>query len=333
MKRIIALGAIVGAGALCMTLAAFQGPPARGGAPGGAAGRGGFPGGGAGRGAGPGGGRAGGGAGGGANVAQIEKVKDNLYMLTGGGGNTAAFITDTGVVVVDTKLAGWGQAILDKIKTVTDKPVTMIINTHTHGDHTGSNNFFDPKVEFVAHENTRANMEKMDPFKGDGAKFLPKKTFKDKTTLLTGKNQIDLYYFGPGHTNGDTWVVFKALNTMHAGDLFAGKTTPIIDASNGGSAIEYGKTLEKAFNGIKGVDTIITGHSTVMKPADLKEYADFNNDFATWVQTEMKAGKTVDAAAAEYKIPAKYAGYTIQTMMGGVRGNIQTAYDELNKKK
>jgi hypothetical protein len=51
----------------------------------------------------------------GANVAGIQKVKDNLYMITEGGGNTAAFITDRGVVVVDTKLAGWGQAILDKI--------------------------------------------------------------------------------------------------------------------------------------------------------------------------------------------------------------------------
>src|SRR5262247_3949946 len=81
-------------------------------------------------------------------AAQIEKVKDNLYMITGSdptnrdafaGGNTGVFITAAGVVVVDTKLAGWGQVILDKIKTVTNKPVVTIINTHTHGDHTGSN--------------------------------------------------------------------------------------------------------------------------------------------------------------------------------------------------
>src|SRR5918912_605918 len=96
----------------------------------------------------------------GPNVAEIQKVKDNLYMITGGGGNTAAFVTDAGVVVVDTKLAGWGQAILDKIKSVTDKPVMMIINTHTHGDHTGSNDFFGASVDIVAHENTKANMEK-----------------------------------------------------------------------------------------------------------------------------------------------------------------------------
>jgi glyoxylase-like metal-dependent hydrolase (beta-lactamase superfamily II) len=77
----------------------------------------------------------------------IEKVRDNLYVITGSsvsnietfsGGNTAVFVTDKGVVLVDTKLPGWGQPILNHIKTVTDKPVTTIINTHTHDDHVGT---------------------------------------------------------------------------------------------------------------------------------------------------------------------------------------------------
>ncbi len=94
----------------------------------------------------------------GPNVAGIEKVKDNLYMVTGGGGNTAVFVTANGVVLVDTKLADWGQAIMDQVKTVTDKPVTHIINTHTHGDHTGSNDFFPASVEIVAHANVKTSM-------------------------------------------------------------------------------------------------------------------------------------------------------------------------------
>src|SRR6266446_4744520 len=125
-------------------------------------------------------------------ATKLEKVKDNLYIITG------VFITDNGVVVVDTKLAGWGQVILDKIKTVTNKPITTIINTHTHGDHTGSNEAFGATVDIVAHENTKANMQKMDAFKGDKAKFLPKRTFKDKMSVGSGKDRIDLYYFGRG---------------------------------------------------------------------------------------------------------------------------------------
>ena len=126
-------------------------------------------------------------ANGAAGHATIEKLKDNLFVIKGGGGNTAAFVTSKGVVIVDTKLASWGQAIMDQVRSVTDKPVTTIINTHTHGDHTGSNEFFPASVEVVAQENTKANMEKMDAFKGDKAQFLPDKTFKDKTDAALGR--------------------------------------------------------------------------------------------------------------------------------------------------
>src|SRR5262245_34907027 len=73
---------------------------------------------------------------------EIQKVKDNLYVIAGGSGNTAAFITQKGVVLVDTKLPGNGPGILEKVKSVTQNPVTMVINTHTHGDHNGSNSAF-----------------------------------------------------------------------------------------------------------------------------------------------------------------------------------------------
>jgi len=307
MTRTTALTALIGIGALSIAVGGYQNPPA----------------GGQGRGRGP----------AGPPMLEIKKVKDGLWMITGGGGNTAVFETANGLVIVDTKNPGTGQAILDTIKTVSSKPITTIINTHTHADHTGSNDFFGTAVEIVAHENTKANMEKMDIFKGDKAAYLPKKTYKDKLTIGRGKDEIDLYYFGPAHTNGDSFVVFKALRAMHAGDVFAGKNTPIIDTNNGGSAVNYGKTLARAAQTIKDVDTVIGGHTdNPMTFADLRQYADFNNDFITWVQGEIKAGKTVDQAAAEYKIPDKYAGYTVSTFFGGIKGNIQTAYNELGKK-
>jgi len=297
MKRVIVLGLLLTAGTLSLLAARFQNPPEN-------------------------------------PPLEVQKVKDRLYMISGGCqcGNTAVFLTDNGVVVVDTKNPNTGKGILEKIKTVTDKPVTMIINTHTHQDHTGSNEDFSPTIDIVAHENTKTNMTKMTNFQGDKAKFLPKKTYKDKLVLGNGKDEIDLYYFGRAHTNGDSFVVFPSVGAMHSGDAFAGKTTPLIDANNGGSAVEYGKTLANAASAIKNVDTVITGHSPLMKPADLKEYADFNNDFITWVQSEIKAGKSVDQAAQEYKIPAKYNGYTVLTLFGGIKGNIQIAYNELNRK-
>ena len=98
-------------------------------------------------------------------VVEVEKVKDNLYVLRGGGGNTAVFVTANGVTVVDAKNPGWGKPILDKIKELTPKPVTTLINTHTHGDHVSGNVDFPATVDVVVQENTKTNMEKMPIFK------------------------------------------------------------------------------------------------------------------------------------------------------------------------
>jgi cyclase len=302
MKRLAVLGAVIGVGVLSMAVAAYQTP------------------------AGP--------SPQALEVTQIEKVKENLYMITGStptpreafsGGNVGVFITDNGVVIVDTKLAGWGEVILDKIKTVTDKPVTMIINTHTHGDHTGSNSMFAPTVDIVAHENTKTNMAKMDAFKGDNAKFLPKRTFQDKLTLGSGKDRIDLYYFGRGHTNGDTWIVFPALRVMHTGDMFAWKDAPTIDRNNGGSGLEYGTTVGKALAASKDVDTLIVGHSPLRKPTELTEYQQFMNDFVDAVRAAHKAGKSVDEAAAGINLGNRYKDYKNERY----RAAVQAIYDEL----
>jgi cyclase len=304
MKRIVALVALIGIGALSMALSASQ-APAQPPKPSQAA----------------------------LAVTQIEKVKDNLYMITGSdptnrdsfsGGNTGVFVTDAGVVIVDTKLAGWGQVILDKIKTVTNKPVIRIINTHTHGDHTGSNNMFPETVDIVTHENTKANMEKMDPFKGEGAKFLPKKTYKDKLTLGSGKDRVDLYYFGRGHTNGDTWVVYPALRVMQTGDMFAWKDAPFVDANNGGSALEYAATVGKAL-AVKDVDTLIVGHSPLRKPAELKEFQQFMNDFVDAAKQAKAAGKSVEDAAKSIDLTTKYQGYKKERYQAA----IQVIYNEL----
>ena len=267
-------------------------------------------------------------------VVDVEKVKDNLYVLRGGGGNTAVFLTATGVVVVDAKNPGWGKPILDKIKTLTPKPVTMLINTHTHGDHVSGNVEFPATIDFVAQENTKVNMEKMPIFKEHGGVGMAKRTFKDKMTIGKGADQIDLYYFGPGHTNGDAWVVFPALRIVHSGDIFASKSVPLIDDANGGSMMHISETLMKAHDGIKNVDAIINGHTPAQTTwADLKEYSEFNKDLVAWMTTELKAGKTPEAAAAEWKLPEKYKGYapTVGALFGGLAGRIATLQKEMAK--
>jgi len=265
---------------------------------------------------------------------EVEKVKDNLWVLRGkdsadvdGGGNTAVFATANGIIVVDAKNPGWGKPILDAIKKLTPKPVTMLINTHTHGDHVSGNVEFPATIDFVAQENTKANMEKMPIFKEHNGVGMAKRTFKDRMTIGKGADQIDLYYFGRGHTNGDAWTFFPALRVMHAGDIFSGKLVPLLDSNNGGSGVDIADTLAKAAK-LQNVDQIITGHSTVMTPADLMEYSEFNRDFLDYVRAAKKAGKSVDEATSAYKIPEKFPGYRAP-QPDSVRNNIEAIYAEL----
>ena len=271
----------------------------------------------------------------GPKVIVEEKLKDNLYVLRGdgGGGNTAVFIGSKGVVVVDTKNPGWGQPILDKIKQLTPKPVTTIINTHTHGDHVSGNVEFPPTVDVVAHENALASMKRMkgangNIFENNQGRGLPKRTYKDKLTLMSGDDRIDLFYFGRGHTDGDTWIVFPALRIAHAGDIFAGKNLPLLDTNNGGTGLEIGDTLAKAHGGLGNVETIISGHSTQMTMADLKEYSDFNKDFLAFVQSGKKAGQSPAQIIAAWRMPAKYKGYS-EPQPQRLQSNVESIFDAL----
>jgi glyoxylase-like metal-dependent hydrolase (beta-lactamase superfamily II) len=277
-------------------------------------------------------------------VVDVEKVRDNLFVLSGGGGNTAVFVTAAGVVVVDTKFPGWGRPILDKIRTLTDKPVTMIINTHSHGDHTSGNVEFPAAVDVVVQENTKPNMERMerrevrpgapetreslDIFKANNYRGMPTRTFKDRMSIGSGADRIDLYYFGIGHTNGDAWVVFPALRVMHAGDMFPGRSLPNIDPVNGGSGVAWAETLAKVYAGIKEVDTVIPGHSTLMTMEDIRVHGEFLRDFAAAVRDAKRAGKTVDEAAGTWVKPARYAQYPTP-QPAQLRAPVQFLYDEL----
>jgi len=257
-----------------------------------------------------------------AAALQVDTLKDNLFVLRGGGGNTAVFVTGDGVLLVDTKLPGWGKPLLEKVKELTGKPVTTVINTHTHFDHVSGNVDLPPSVEIVAHENTATLMRDMRPptgvpdaprtqFVDSKGAGLPKRTYSDRLTLGTGDDRVELYYFGRAHTAGDSFVVFPSARAMHTGDVFPNKGIPIMDGNNGGSGVQYPETLAKAA-ALSDIDTVITGHNaTTLTMADVKMYTEFIRDFVETVSAAKKAGKTVDDVANTWRVPARFvdAGY------------------------
>jgi glyoxylase-like metal-dependent hydrolase (beta-lactamase superfamily II) len=148
-------------------------------------------------------------------------------------------------------------------------------------------------------------------------------------SIGTGADAVDVYYFGPGHTNGDAFIVFPSLRVAHAGDIFSGKNLPLLDTNNGGTGVEIGNTLAKAHAGITNADVVITGHSAVLPWADLGEYAQFNKDLLAAVQDGVKAGKTPDEIAAAWKIADKYKGYNVAE--NRLKANVASIAGELKK--
>ncbi len=268
---------------------------------------------------------------------QSMDVRENLYVISGGGGHTAALVTEAnGVVLVDTKLAGWGQSILEAVQAITSQPVRVIINTHTHGDHVWGNADFPAAVEIVAHENAATRMAGMDAFAGAGARFLPDRTFGDTLTLFEGRDQIDLYHFGAGHTDGDTVVVFPALGTVHMGDLLAFMGPPYIDVGNGGSGIAYPDTLDRILASIEGVRRVIPGHIPPPPGSPMRgwttwnhvrEYARFNREFLEAARASRESGHSVEEAVAALDLWARYPEYS----MDRAAANMQAIYDELGR--
>ncbi len=316
MRRPIILGALIAVGALSMTVKALQQP-----APSAAA-------------------------------IEVDKLSDNLFVLkaltAGGGGNTSVLVTATGVVVVDTKNPGWGRPLLEKIKTITDRPVTMIINTHTHGDHVSGNVEFPASIDVVAHENTKTNMEAMRPpsfvaqpagapptsiFARNNNTGMAKRTFKDSMTIGSGNDRLELHYFGPAHTNGDAMVFFPAARAFHMADVFANKGMPGMDANNGGTGVGYAATLTKAadFADKVNVQTIINGHNaTTTTRADLREFIQYVSDFVKAAQDGKRSGRSVDEVAKAWKTPARYTGYEQTSPAVRVRANVELIYKETN---
>jgi len=200
-------------------------------------------------------------------IEPIEQVSDNVYKIFGAGGNTTVFVRSDGVALVDTKLANNGEAILAEVRKITDKPVTLIINTHSHPDHMGSNAEIHAKgnVRIVAQANAVKRMAAMPGTPTSEG-------FDTTMTLGSGADRIDLYYFGPAHTDGDAFIVFPAERTLLVGDVMAWDMGPLIDPMSGGSMVSTPETVGKAAAAISGVDKVIEGHGNVNTWAGFLRY-------------------------------------------------------------
>lgn len=260
-------------------------------------------------------------------ISEIEKVSDNVWKIYGAGGNTTVYVREDGVALVDTKLASNGPAILAQVRTVTDKPITLIINTHSHGDHVGSNSEIAAvgNIQIVAQTDTSKRMAAMP---GVGAAT---QTFFDFLEIGDGDDFIMLFWFGAGHTDGDIFVVFPAERVMAAGDIFQMMAMPRIDRASGGSALALAETLTSA-EAISEVDKVIDGHGpTVHDWAAFRSYAAFTRAVAE----AARRAETPEQALATLEGNAATRRFVDDAVLPGARqralNGLNAAFEELRE--
>ena len=251
-------------------------------------------------------------------IGEIEQVTERVWKIYGAGGNTTVFVRDDGVALVDTKLANNGAAILAQVRKVTDRPVTLIVNTHSHGDHVGSNSEINSGggIEVVAHANTARRMAAM-------ANVGPAtRQFDERLTLGSGADRIELYWFGAGHTDGDAFVVIPAERTMATGDIFQMLAMPRIDRVSGGSALALPDTMARAQDAIAGVDKVIDGHGTTVHDwAAFRSYVGFTRAVAD----AARLAETPEQALAALEANAATKPFVDDAVLAGARGRALNA--------
>jgi cyclase len=222
----------------------------------------------------------------------IQKLKDDLYVIGVtkgvGAGNVAVQVTDEGVILVDDMFDRNHDEILEKLRTVTDKPIKYVLNTHQHDDHSGGNaKMLAMNAEVISHRNARANMALL---KQPG---LARVTFSDEMSVYLGGKEVRAHYYGRGHTGGDAVMYFPTAKVIHTGDLFLTfPPQPFIDYANGGSALDWTKTLDGVLK--LDFDVAIPGHGPISDRAGILKFRDSFQAMRDRIQGMVRSGASKD---------------------------------------
>jgi len=272
---------------------------------------------------------------------QIEKVKDNLYVIRGPfnrcapngcsgaygddgllheAGDVAVRITSEGLILVDDKYQENVADVVEKVKSVSALPVKYLLNTHHHTDHAGGDATFINTTEIIAHRNVRENFLRN---KQPGA---PRVTFTDQASVFLGGAEVRAYYFGRGHTNGDAVIYFPDLRVIHTGDLIT-EGMPVMDYNNGASAVEWVAVLDKILQ--LDFDIVIPGHGKLLDKArirsDRQKLVTMNQRMAALA----RKGVPLDHVFDELKLADLGWDHTVSTV--AFKGGLKGYYEEMRK--
>jgi len=231
-----------------------------------------------------------------ANVTiQTVPVAGNISMLVGSGGNIGVSAGEDGILIIDDQYAPLADRIRAALADLGSDSPKFILNTHFHGDHTGSNASFGATGIIVAHENVRGRLLGIN----SEPVALPVVTFDDDVTIHFNGEDITLIHMPAGHTDTDSVVMFADSNVIHMGDHFFNGAFPFIDLANGGTVQGYLFNLEKALSWIADDTQVIPGHGALASKADLLTFYEVVKDTSTDIRVKKSLGMSKDEIVAE----------------------------------
>jgi cyclase len=219
-------------------------------------------------------------------IEEVSFVSDNIYMIASVGGpiagNIGVFVSDDGLIVIDDQYEINEEKILNALSEISNLPIKLIINTHFHHDHSDGNKAFGKlNIPIYAHKNVRKRLSRNSVLYGSNRliekysnEALPSLTYSSLMSLYESDEEIQLYNFGKGHTDGDTVIFFKSSNVIHAGDSFVTYGYPFVDLNNGGSFNGFLNILNMIISLSDNDTKIIPGHGPICDINDVIKFRD-----------------------------------------------------------
>jgi glyoxylase-like metal-dependent hydrolase (beta-lactamase superfamily II) len=244
---------------------------------------------------------------------KATKVAGQVYMLEGVGGNIGVSVGSDGLLIVDDQYAPLADKIKAALKGLGEGKVKFVLNTHWHGDHTGSNAAFAADAPILAQDNVRKRLAAGQMLRGNKvepapAAALPVVTYEQSVSIHFNGEEIKVLHFPHGHTDGDSIVFFTGSNVIHMGDHFFVGRFPFVDLESGGSVAGFvanvGKVIDQAPADVK----IIPGHGPLATRDDLKSYHRMLVATTGLVRDKIAAGKSLDQLKAE-GLPEEWASW------------------------
>ncbi len=261
----------------------------------------------------------------------IEKVAGDVYCLYGSGGNIGIYVGEDSLLVVDAQYARTADAVMAKIKELNPKKIQYLINTHYHGDHTSGNPIIGKDAQIISQRNCKKSLlDGLKPEDTPESIGAPNKTFDAEKTITMGNETVRLVHMGPGHTSGDTIVIFDDAKVIHAGDLFFHGMPPYIDVNDGSDTKNWVRTIQLLAE--KHPDfQVIPGHGKVTNMKEFVKFADYLNELRKEVSTAIKAGKTKEQAVESIDL-SSFTYIQDQGEFLTKKKNIEWVYDEMTRK-